>query len=73
MVSMVHPTKFNAMKKLIDIPEEIVKDLKKMAIDADKDLKNFIQDHLVLLVRGQKKEQKTSTNVKSKRSGSNGA
>lgn len=35
------------MKKLIDIPEEIVKDLKKMAIDADKDLKNFIQDHLV--------------------------
>ena len=33
------------MKKLIDIPEEIVKDLKKMAIDADKDLKNFIQDH----------------------------
>lgn len=61
------------MKKLIDIPEEIVKDLKKMAIDADKDLKNFIQYHLVLLVRGQKKEQKTSTNVKSKRSGSNGA
>ena len=59
------------MKKLIDIPEEIIKDLKKMAIDADKDLKNFIQDHLVLLVRGQKKEQKTPTNVKSKRSGSN--
>ena len=46
------------MKKLIDIPEEIVKDLKKMAIDADKDLKNFIQDHLVLLVRGQKKRTK---------------
>lgn len=61
------------MKKLIDIPEEIVKDLKKMAIDADKDLKNFIQDHLVLLVRGQKKEQKTSTNVKSKQERSNGA
>ena len=55
------------MKKLIDIPEEIVKDLKKMAIDEDKDLKNFIQDHLVLLVRWEKKEQKTSTNVKSKR------
>ena len=61
------------MKKLIDIPEEIVKDLKKMAIDADKDLKNFIQDHLILLVRGEKKEQKTSTNVKSKSSRSNGA
>lgn len=61
------------MKKLIDIPDEIVKDLKKLAIDADKDLKNFIQDHLISLVRGEKKEQKTSTNVKSKRSGSNGA
>jgi hypothetical protein len=61
------------MRKIIDVPDEIVKDLKKMAIDADKDLKNFIQDHLILLVRGQKKEQKTSTNVKSKRSGSNGA
>jgi len=61
------------MKKLIDIPEEIVKDLKKMAIDADKDLKNFIQDHLILLVRVENKEQKTSTNVKSNRSGSNGA
>lgn len=61
------------MRKNIDIPDEIVKDLKKMAIDADKDLKNFIQDHLILLVRVEKKEQKTSTNVKSKRSGSNGA
>ena len=59
------------MRKNIDIPEEIVKDLKKMAIDVDKDLKNFIQDHLILLVRGEKKEQKTSTNVKSKRSVSN--
>jgi len=46
------------MRKNIDIPEEIVKDLKKMAIDADKDLKNFIQDHLVSLVRGKKKNKK---------------
>jgi len=61
------------MKKLIDIPDEIVKDLKKLAIDADKDLKNFIQDHLALLVRGEKKEQKTSTKLQSRRSGSNGA
>ena len=65
--------KGKTMRKNIDIPDEIVKDLKKMAIDADKDLKNFIQDHLVLLVRGEKKEQKTSTNIKSKQSGSNGA
>lgn len=61
------------MKKIIDIPDEIVKDLKKLAIDENKDLKNFIQDHLVLLVYGEKKEQKTSTNIKSKRSRSNGA
>jgi len=97
------------MRKNIDIPDEIVKDLKKMAIDADKDLKNFIQDKLCQLVnkdlitvseletawnkllenkgfgycpnflelysfvRGEKKEQKTYTNVKSKRSGSNEA
>ena len=61
------------MKKLIDIPDEIVKDLKKLAIDENKDLKNFIQDYLISLVRGEKKEQKTSTNVKSKRSRSNGA
>ena len=61
------------MRKNIDIPEEIVKDLKKMAVDADKDLKNFIQDLLVSIVRGQKKEQKTYTNVKSKQSGGNGA
>lgn len=61
------------MKKLIDIPDEIVKDLKKLAIDENKDLKNFIQDHLVYLVRGEKKEQKSSANVKSKQSRSNGA
>lgn len=30
------------MRKVIDIPDEIVKDLKKLAIDQDKDLKNFI-------------------------------
>jgi hypothetical protein len=47
------------MRKNIDIQEDI-KRLKKMAIDADKDLKNFIQDHLIFLVRGQKKEQKVS-------------
>ena len=39
------------MKKVIDIPDEIVKDLKKLAIDQDKDLKNFIQDELKKLVK----------------------
>ena len=61
------------MRKNIDIPDEILQDLKILAIRENKDLKNFIQDHLVLLVRGEKKEQKTSTNLKSKRSRSNGA
>lgn len=46
------------MKKLIDIPEEILQDLKILAVRENKDLKNFIQDHLVLLVRGQKKRTK---------------
>ena len=32
------------MKKLIDIPDSIVKDLKILAVKNDKDLKNYIQD-----------------------------
>lgn len=39
------------MRKVIDIPNEIVRDLKKLAIDQDKDLKNFIQDELKKLVQ----------------------
>ena len=35
------------MKKLIDIPDEIVKPLKIMAVHKDRDLKNYIQDVLV--------------------------
>lgn len=35
------------MRKLIDIPEEIVKDLKILAIKKDKDLKNYIQDLII--------------------------
>jgi hypothetical protein len=53
------------MKKLIDIPEEIIQDLKILAIKQNKDLKNFIQDELFSLVRGEKKEQNT-VNVNSK-------
>jgi hypothetical protein len=57
--------KKKTMKKIIDIPEEIVQDLKILAIKQNKDLKNFIQDELVSLVRGDKKEQNT-VNVNSK-------
>jgi hypothetical protein len=35
------------MRKNIDIPDLIVKDLKKLAVDAERDLKNYIQDLLV--------------------------
>lgn len=44
------------MRKNIDIPDAIVKDLKKMAVDADKDLKNYIQDLLVQHVKKNKKK-----------------
>ena len=39
-----------SMKKLIDIPEEIVKDLKKIAVDENKSLKKFIEHKLVEIV-----------------------
>lgn len=43
------------MRKLIDIPEEIVKPLKILAINSDKDLKNYIQDLLTDHVRTKEK------------------
>ena len=39
------------MKKLIDIPDEIVKPLKIMALNKDLDLKNYIQDILIRHVK----------------------
>jgi|TARA_B110001452_G_scaffold258863_1_gene254541 hypothetical protein len=39
------------MRKLIDIPDEILKPLKILAINKEKDLKNYIQDILVYHVR----------------------
>ena len=35
------------MKKIIDIPENILQELKILAVKSNKDLKNFIQDELV--------------------------
>lgn len=43
------------MKKIIDIPNEILQDLKIMAVKENKDLKNFIQDKLKELVKTKKK------------------
>jgi hypothetical protein len=39
------------MKKNIDIPDEIVQDLKILAVKANKDFKNYIQDVLISLVK----------------------
>lgn len=38
------------MKKLIDISEEILQELKILAVKSNKDLKNFIQDELKKIV-----------------------
>ena len=38
------------MRKIIDIPEGILQDLKILAVKANKDLKNFIQDELKSMV-----------------------
>lgn len=35
------------MRKLIDLPEDIAKDLRVLAAIADKDLKNYIQEILI--------------------------
>lgn len=43
------------MKKIIDIDPTILKELKIMAIKADKDLKNYIQDLLVQHVKSKQK------------------
>jgi hypothetical protein len=45
------------MRKLIDIPDEILKDLKKLAIDGDLDLKNYIEKLLVEHVKNSKKKK----------------
>lgn len=51
------------MKKLIDIPEEIIQDLKILAVKENKDLKNFIQDKLIDLVSDGIKKNKKAINV----------
>lgn len=43
------------MRKLIDIPPDIIKPLKKLAVDANLNLKNFIEKVLMELVKNSKK------------------
>ena len=49
------------MKKLIDIPNEIVQDLKILAVKENRDLKNYIQDLLVKIVL--KKQKRVGKNI----------
>jgi hypothetical protein len=53
------------MKKNIDIPDNVRWDLEILAKQEKKDLKTFIQDVLISLVRGQNKKT-AYQNVKSK-------
>jgi hypothetical protein len=53
------------MKKNIDIPDDIRWELEALALQEKKDLKTFIQDVLISLVRGQNKKT-ANRNVKSR-------
>jgi len=54
------------MRVNIDLDEEVVKQLSKMAIDSNTDRKNYIQSVLVLHAGGGFKDKKPSTKRKSK-------
>ena len=54
------------MRVNIDLPDDIVKELSKMAIDSNTDRKNYIQSILVLHARGGFKDKKPSTKRKLK-------
>ena len=49
------PNPLQGMDKLITIPPEIIQDLKILAVKANKDLKNYIQDELVKIVEASRK------------------
>ena len=63
MIFIVYLHKENEMKKLIDIPDEIVKDLKILAINKDTNLKNFIEQKLVEIVAKSKSVKKTPNKI----------
>jgi hypothetical protein len=48
------------MEKVIEIPDEIVIDLKVMAAKENKDLKRFLKDLLVRIVNESRNQQKTN-------------
>jgi hypothetical protein len=54
------------MRVNIDLPDEVVKQLSKMAIDSDTDRKNYIQFVLVTHASGGFKDKKPSTKRKLK-------
>lgn len=44
------------MRKLIDIPDELVKDLKILAVHADKNVKTYIQNLIIEHIKRNKKK-----------------
>jgi hypothetical protein len=44
------------MRKLIDIPNDLVKDLRILAAHADKDVKNYVQDLVIEHIKKNKKK-----------------
>lgn len=54
------------MRKLIDIPDNLVRDLKGMAFEADMNFKNYIEYVLVTHAGGGFKDKKPSTKRKLK-------
>ena len=60
--------------KIINLSDSCIKQLSKDAIDVGMNFKNYVEAKLEDLSKeGKKNIKKTSTNVKSKRLGSNGA
>lgn len=49
-VYIIYTIYTNNMKKIIDLPDELIKDLKILAIQNNKDFKTFIQDTVINLL-----------------------
>lgn len=64
---MVYTTKLNAMKKIIDINENTFKSLSHMAVEANTNLKSYIESVLVTHAGGGSKKENLKQNNKSKK------
>lgn len=46
------------MRKLIDLDNDVIKELNHLAIEQGKDVKNFMQDELIRIARKKKRKGK---------------